>query len=361
VEKNVDLGKLHVTLKTVRCTTCHEEHRGLEGLIIREAALCINCHADLANTAPDTGMRNVDGFPDNHPQFRATLVADVYKGTFNRLDLGTKPAPIDHPGLHFSHKAHLVKGGFPPLGYKEMACADCHVAEPGGLGFKPITYDGQCKRCHSLKFERADLPWPDATVPHGDDSVVVSTVWNYYAGKALEGGIADPQAPAVVRRAPGTPLPNTAESQKDLQAWVSERALTTLKTVVLDDKRGCAYCHYGVGRRGTFDTTKFLPTSLKQPAMEKVQITAPVIMLDRFFPKAQFKHASHAASACEDCHDARHSEDSRDVLIPGKETCLGCHGAERASLKSQSTCTTCHVFHHNEFGLMRETTAAASR
>ncbi len=55
------------------------------------------------------------------------------------------------------------------------------------------------------------------------------------------------------------------------------------------------------------------------------------------------RHAPH-------CHDARHSEKSSDVLLPGIATCVACHGAERAVLKTRSTCTSCHLFHRQEFG-----------
>src|SRR2546422_8173263 len=30
-------------------------------------------------------------------------------------------------------------------------------------------YNQQCERCHSLNFERQDLPWPSGKVVHGDD------------------------------------------------------------------------------------------------------------------------------------------------------------------------------------------------
>lgn len=357
-EKTAELGPLRGRLDGTRCTACHEEHRGLGGLVIQEAALCVNCHRNLAETAPAAGIRDVASFPAGHPQFRATLVADSATGRLARVELGGKPPPRDAPGLHFSHAAHLVKGGFPPLGYKEMVCADCHVAEPGGLGFLPITYERQCKSCHALKFDRTDLPWPGAVVPHGDDSGIVAAVWNYYAGKALQGGIAPPAAPVLVRRAPGSPA-QAAELPRDALAWVAQRAEAALREVILDDKRGCAYCHFGSGPQGAFETAKFLPSPMAPAASARVRIVAPVVMRARFLPKARFNHASHAASACEDCHAARQSASSGDVLIPGKENCLRCHGPERAALKVQSTCTTCHGFHHTEFGVMRETGSAA--
>src|SRR5271154_63280 len=42
-----------------RCAECHEEHRGLDSLVIRERALCIDCHPSLAEAAPSAGVRDV--------------------------------------------------------------------------------------------------------------------------------------------------------------------------------------------------------------------------------------------------------------------------------------------------------------
>jgi len=361
-EANADLGGMRDAIDARRCTHCHEEHRGLRGLVIREAALCLDCHRDLATTAPGAGFKDVTGFPNGHPQFSATLVADAAKKELVRHELGTTPPPQDHPGLHFSHAAHLLKGGFPKLGYKEQVCADCHKPELGGQGFLPITYAGQCQSCHALKFDRSDLPWPDATVPHGDDSGIVAAVWNYYAGKALQGGSMAPQTPApapVARQAAGVPPPPPADSPpKDIEAWVRARTESALRGVILDDKRGCAYCHFGSGANGVFEPEKFLPSPMASAPTAQIRIVAPVLMETRFLPKARFDHAKHTATGCDDCHNSRTSESSADVLIPGEENCLRCHGAEDAALRTQSTCVTCHVFHHTEFGAMRKEAAA---
>ncbi|HVC51600.1 MAG TPA: cytochrome c3 family protein [Stellaceae bacterium] len=358
-EVHADLGPLHAKLATMRCTQCHQEHRGLKGLVIREAGLCVNCHRDLAGAAPGAGIKDVTGFPMGHPEFRATLVADPTGHRLVRHQLGTDPAPRDHPGLHFSHAAHLVPAGFPALGYKPMVCADCHKPEPGGLGFLPITYKGECQSCHALKFDSSvGLPWPDATVPHGDDSGIVAAVWNYYAGKALQTGITPPPAPpGVTRRAAGTPPPPAGTPPETVKAWVAKRTEEALRGVVLEPKRGCAYCHLGTGPNGKFELDKILPSPLAPAATTRVRIVAPVVMEARFLPKAQFDHAAHATSKCEDCHAARKSQSSSDVLIPGIQTCLRCHGGETAALRTQSTCITCHVFHHTDFGPMRMSTA----
>jgi predicted CXXCH cytochrome family protein len=324
-----DFAAAHRDLQGTRCAECHEEHRGLRSLVIREGALCVQCHRSLAESAPKAEIRDVRGFPDGHPQFRVSLVADAAKRSTRRVILGSDPKPADRPNLTFSHAAHLVPAGFPALGYKPMACADCHVSETGGEGFLPITYKGQCQHCHALKFD-AELPWQE--VPHGDDARVEAEIEGYYASIAVERGVPAPSAPEIERRVPGSVAP-TGSEPPGRRAWVRQQTARALG-IVFDEKRGCYYCHAPDPARGQFRV-------------------APVMMLIRFLAPARFDHAKHAPIDCIDCHDARQSQASSDVLIPGIERCTTCHGAETASFNVQSTCTLCHVFHRKELGPMR--------
>ncbi len=357
VMHGVKLGAVGEELATLRCVDCHTEHRGLEGSVIREAHLCLGCHRNLAETAPAAALRDIGGWPNGHPQFRATLVANAAKDETVRAELGTSPPPMDHPGIKFSHAAHLVKGGFPVLGYKEMECADCHVADPGGLTFLPITYKKQCESCHALTFDKVALPWPDAKVPHGDDVGVITAVWNYYAGLALQGGTSAAPiapAPAVERRAAGVPAPpSAAPPPSDTEGWVTTKSLTALR-IVFDDRRGCAYCHESMAANGAWDIDKILRGALP-PKAEGPKVVAPVMLRTRFLPNARFDHASHRGMTCEDCHASRTAQTSSEVLIPGIDNCTKCHGSENASLRAQSTCISCHIFHRSEFGAMRMT------
>ncbi len=335
LEATADLGRSRHDLETTRCAECHEEHRGVRALVIRAEALCVDCHATLAATAPKAGIANVSGFPAGHPEFRATVVADAAVPRFERRPLDGNPRPQDRSNLVFSHAAHLVPAGFlTPSGYKTMTCADCHVPEPSGQGFQPITFEGQCHSCHDLKFD-ADLPWRE--VPHGDVAGVVNAVQDFYARMALQGGVQDPDAPAFVRRPVGTPENPTETERRDALAWAKARAGDAM-SIIFDPKRGCAYCHVTGQSGGNFTV-------------------APVVLRTRFLPEATFDHAKHQALQCADCHDAAHSEKSSDVLVPGIESCVSCHGPERAALKAQSTCTSCHLFHRPEFGRMKTASA----
>jgi predicted CXXCH cytochrome family protein len=322
-------------LEQTRCAECHEEHRGLRSLVIREGALCIGCHRSLSKSMPNVGIGDVRGFPDGHRQFRVTLVADAATGKLQKADLGGDPKPVDHPNLIFSHAAHLVPEGFPILGYKPMVCADCHVPEPSGQGFLAITYKGQCHACHTQKFDAA---LPGKEVPHGDDERVITELEGFYASIALkEGGPGGgASAPAIERRLPDTfsPPPSDPISRR---AWVRQQTSRALG-IIFDKNRGCFYCHVPDSARGRFRV-------------------APVMMLSRFLAPARFDHAKHTPIECDHCHDARHSQASSDVLVPGIAMCVTCHGAEAASFKAQSTCTSCHIFHRQELGPMHQVVA----
>jgi predicted CXXCH cytochrome family protein len=355
-----NLGVMQQVLDARRCTDCHLEHRGTRGLIVSDMRLCLDCHRTLAEAASAADVSNVTGFPKGHPQFRATVVADAAKPSFQRVDVADKAAAIDRPGIKFSHAAHLVSGGFPALGIKQMGCADCHVAEPSGQGFQPITYKQQCARCHALDFDRQDLPWPNARVPHGDDAGVAAAVWNFYAGKVLQGGISEPPAPEVSQRVPGPPTRAIAETPgADPQAWVASKTEAVLQTVVFDEKRGCGYCHFGTGPQGAFEIAKAITSGAGQPRVPTARIVAPVILQSRFLPFAWFDHSKHVAVGCEECHAAAKAEAVGALLIPPIETCVGCHGGERAALRAQSTCTSCHGFHRDFLGPMRKAATAA--
>ena len=332
--------------------------------MIREARFCLDCHRNLNETAPATGMQDVGGFPKGHPQFRATLVADAAQGTTELvLHLGGTPPAIDRPGLKFEHQVHMDTTNYPALGDRRVkGCGDCHVPEPSGQGFLPITYKNQCQHCHELTFDNVALPWQNATVPHGDDTGVIATVWNYYAGLALQGGAASttPAGTAVERRAAGMPAPPVpSPPPADTRAWVTAKSATALR-VVFDEKRGCAYCHYSTGDKGAWDVDKILADALP-PKANPAHVVTPVVMRTRFLPNAVFDHASHRGMSCASCHAVAKpvANGMERLMVPGLDNCTQCHGAENASLHAQSTCITCHDFHHSAFGLMRSSAAGA--
>jgi predicted CXXCH cytochrome family protein len=366
LKPDVELGSFRTRMTESRCVDCHSEHRGVRGSVIRSAQLCLDCHRDLDKTAPAAGVQAATGYPDGHPQFRATLVADSANRQFARVKLDEGSVPVNHPGIKFSHALHLNPQIFAGLPLTVPLCSECHVAEPSGQGFLPITYKDRCQSCHQLRFDKVDLPWQDARVPHGDDTAVFDAVWNFYAAQALERGIA--AAPAEQRRGPGMPPAEPSVVPPEALTWVSDKWTAAL-AVIFDAKSGCGECHDGTGPNRAFDTRKILET-LVQAKRTPLHAVAPVMLQTRYLPNAVFDHARHRGVGCEECHTGRKAggsvppdsvnalslEDVNRVALPGIETCERCHAGEDAQLGTASTCLTCHVFHRaGEFGPMHLT------
>jgi hypothetical protein len=335
IQHHVDAPRFpNLVINKIPCGGCHHEHRGAHGVINQAQALCTDCHLDLKRTAANAELRDVGDFGERHPEFRVTVVADAAAKTRARVDLGSEARPVDHPNLKFSHKGHLDPIAWPRQ-MRKLACPSCHVTEPGGGLMQPIAFTRHCAECHdsSLKFEASA---PDRAVPHGNAALAQRSIKDFYARVALEGGVGDLSAPAVVRRRPGTPL---AEPERlEALAWAEQRAAAA-RSFVFDDLRGCGTCH-DVDRGG--------------PEFK----IAPVLLQTQFLPKAQFNHGKHTTVSCEGCHAARASIASSDVLIPGIATCRNCHGGESAGAKVRSTCISCHDFHKPGIGPLKPYTKA---
>ncbi len=332
VQHHVDMARFpKLRINTIPCGGCHQEHRGPQGVVTRAEVLCTNCHADLKRTASNAELRDAVAFgpPPLHPPFRVSVVADTATKTLTRVDLGGPTPPADHPNLKFSHRGHLKPAAW-PREMRQLVCADCHAPQPGGGLMQPINFTRHCAECHrdTLKFDAAA---PERMVPHGDATLAQRSIQDFYARLALEGGVTDLSAPAVVRRRPGTPL---AEPERlEALAWANQRALAG-RDFVFDDRRGCGTCHEVDRASADFKI-------------------APVLLQTHFLPKAEFNHARHMTIGCAGCHAASDSIASSDVLIPNIESCVSCHGGESASAKVRSTCISCHDFHKPGIGPLR--------
>ena len=340
-------------LTETRCATCHKEHEGPQPVTLNRQEFCADCHADFGNKAPASKLLPVGDFAKAHPQFQASVVTDPAGPAVQRAALpelppadvmqqikaaasidakrdlwqeavaaGGVPMPQENSGLKFPHDKHLTAGGVrSPTGKVEMQCTTCHVTEAGGELIRPISMERDCASCHRLHFDPAV---PNRTVPHGKPDEVQDMLRDFYAGVALKGGYADPTAPAIVRRRPGTEL-QEAERQEAL-AWAEGRAQSAIDAVM--GKSICGSCH-----------------TVTQDEASRAWTVAPVRVAQRWLPKGGFHHASHDTVACQSCHLAEISNTSADVLLPGIGTCQTCHGSEASVDKVPSPCVTCHIYH----------------
>ena len=120
VYRSDDLSRLVPSEKETPCFACHTEHQGREALIANVPdSRCLPCHA-------------FGSFNERHPQF----------------EFLAKSLP-DNANIRFPHILHVKE-----LRKKEnlldveKACLYCHVPEPDGKHFQPISFDRSCDACH---------------------------------------------------------------------------------------------------------------------------------------------------------------------------------------------------------------------
>ncbi|MSO88750.1 MAG: hypothetical protein EXQ89_02045 [Rhodospirillaceae bacterium] len=326
-------------LEETRCAACHKEHQGRQPAIQTAQALCDDCHVRLTAIVPTTKLINVSDFGRDHPEFRPSVVTDPATRTLARLPIGD-PALKENSNLIFPHDKHLVAAGVRgPTGLQKMVCNDCHRPETGGVGMRAVNMETECRDCHKLKFEAHAL---DREVPHGKPDEVAKVLNDFYGRVALEGGFEDPEAPAVVRRRPGSPLDEAARTEA--LAWARSRADATIEVVY--GKSICGSCH-------VVERT----TRLNERPNFRVK---PVLVAATWMPKGKFDHSKHKNTDCADCHAAPKSVASSDVLLPGIANCRRCHGGEDVTALVPSTCVACHVFHTPAMGPMRPRAVGAA-
>ncbi len=346
--------------RQARCASCHREHQDDRDLATLPGGLCSDCHARLETIVPDTILGNASDFGRHHPELRLALPADPDHRATRRT--AWSPVIEERSGLAFDHFRHVgqlvVDVGSGEK--RHLRCDACHTPEPGGHAMEPVSFDVHCRSCHGLVFDEA---FPERQAVHASLEEVRADLTEFYAWHALGGG-ADRGSgvPALVRGVPDAPL-EPAKREAAL-AW-AEEAAQRAETHLLSGDEHCAQCHrIEVGDGG--------------PRV------APVHLTRRWLPASDFSHAGHSATLCARCHVAaaaydpnfapshpkpdwaqtseipfalhdvaelagrglRPSRRSADVLVPGIETCRGCHGGANAPPpRVASDCGLCHAYH----------------
>ena len=299
----------------VRCASCHREHKGVKPVQRDDDRFCVDCHRDIRSRAPDAHVKDVADFAAAHPAFHLTAF---------------------DPHLAFPHDKHLDPRGVrsPKRGRVRLDCGSCHVPDASKRMFEPISMARACQECHRLDIEPAVTT---REVPHGDPKAAVAMIEEFYASLALN-GVADSFTKAfgvpgegLLRRV-GTPSPAEREDALRLATRKAAAVATDLFEV-----RVCKTCHE-VKRQSAPGAT-----------VPEWSI-APVKTTNRWMPQARFDHQAHGRTACKECHAVAGSKSSKDVRMPGIDTCRECHGGPHPQeSRVTSTCLLCHGFHDTRY------------
>ena len=325
-----------------RCVDCHTEHRGHDALVRVADRKCLACHAGLErhDGSASPFARTVSAFAEGgHPPF--PRYPDPGTIRFNHALHLAGPLPVMDLKQRRKQEDEARKKGIDPAtidwprpALKPLACADCHEAEEAGGVMKPIRYEAHCKECHPVGAQLAG-PWKGEALKRA----------SVFGREALEHprpgqGTAPVRAslrdalarfiarnPAFLERASGEaarPLPDRDAQDRKAEAafkWVGGQ-MEKIEKHVIEGVGGCRYCH----------------------ATEAGEVVKPAIPA-RWWKHARFRHDKHRMALCAECHPGvEHSKDTKDVLLPGLETCLKCHEAGGRS-KARAACMDCHAYH----------------
>jgi predicted CXXCH cytochrome family protein len=290
------------------CSSCHREHRGRVMLAATPDGFCVGCHSGGRRVASERA--EAASFPENHPPF--TTERDV-------VDPGT---------IKFNHQVHAKPELRGPNGPETLACTTCHQPEmvaarakrPATTGLmKPIEYEQQCARCHTLFFDER----LDAAAPHDEPKIVTE-----FVRRALSDHIA--KNPGDINRRDGPPrrLPLNfarvdAPPPRNAQEWVSRRTADAERLLW---EKTCVECH-----------------SVTRPAQtDALPAIAPANMRREWMTRAAFDHTPHLMVRCESCHAATDSRLTSDLLMPAASTCATCHAPGKGA---SAACAECHRYH----------------
>ncbi|TVV72480.1 cytochrome c3 family protein [Sphingomonas solaris] len=335
-------GKAQLAFKSAfnvpegRCVDCHTEHEGATAMPVTEQKFCSDCHADLKARLTDTAILNASDFGTDHPQFRPAVRTSAMPPVVQRLSLDARP--IEDNGLKFPHNVHLsttngvarmaqtmqVEFGFG----KSLACADCHVPDPSGTRFRPITMEQNCQMCHSLAFDK--IEGTVRTLRHGDPKQVVADLRAFYRST---GPVQPINLGGNARRRPGDFAAQATSARFSFASATRYGRADPAIRATFSEGGVCFECHKVVAPSqsgtGTFGIV-------------------PVKLPDRYMRKGWFDHAAHQTETCVSCHAAPTSASAGDLLLPKIESCRTCHGGETAHKEVKSSCAMCHDFHRDD-------------
>ncbi len=325
--------------KPLRCAQCHREHDDdMARFIVRDNALCTDCHADSRTEFPKLNLAAVTGFTlQTHPEFAVQLFEPVFDSTGTtftewRGQQKVLPNVVEQTNLKFSHQQHLDTERVRRMNDNgALTCADCHTLASDGEHFVPPTMERSCAACHELTF---DPSVRERQLPHGKPRDAMLLIQDYFARKLLDPNGA---APAAERRR----LPDVQGEEEEKCRGSALTCGLLRARVEIDNqftRRGCVSCHV-VTDTGAEDV------------LDRYQVR-PIRFSTDYFGNVHFSHKEHGVQkdksgddACLSCHGARTTEAGDPLMIPPLAKCLECHSERPQPDRLTLQCISCHAYH----------------
>jgi hypothetical protein len=332
-------------VRDTSCSVCHQEHQGNNGLLPVAAENCTACHGDQREMVA-SGLKSRSLPPGLFaPKLAAGVIAHPVARPSEGYTRVIKSFILDHPEfqplrdpsrdpnpLKFNHRIHL-EGDIPPVNGKKLDCASCHQPDATRAFMQRITFEQNCRACHSLNFDENN---PGMTLPHGDATQVrayLRSLPTQYADfAARERGLTRQEdIRAFVERQIGNLRTRTLSGENLERAVFFADAATGEATTIAGVTgparakfAGCAYCH------------EVTPRGEAAPAI------TPPRTPDRWLLHGRFSHARHETVACTQCHAAGQSTKTSDVILPTQKSCTECHSPQGGVTFD---CSACHTYH----------------
>ena len=329
------------------CSICHLEHQGGGPLPPVAAQHCTDCHGDAGQMADSAAKgRALPAVLFTKPVTPGVILFSAERpaagftqtiGSFTRQHpefMVNRLGQTDRDTLAFNHALHLAGKNIPLLAGKPLECASCHRPDASGAFMQRISFEQNCRACHSLQFDERN---PGMQLPHGNAAYVRAYLRSLPAQYAEHGArqlgitgkveLARYVEEQMLRLREQTRTGELLEEQvffSDARKGPAA-GIAGLEGPARAKFAGCAYCHEVTARANA------------------VPLVTPPVIPDRWMNHAKFTHAKHTSMACADCHAAAKSRLTSDIIMPTQQSCVECHSAKGGVSDS---CTTCHGYHN---------------
>lgn len=330
------------------CSSCHVEHKGSMSMKAVNVQHCVGCHGN--EEVMQAAARKGELIPAHHfdfqfdptrASFRAPRPTNGYTKVITEFSkdhpefLVHREKMKDPNTLRFSHATHVgMSPNVPLLNGKKLECISCHKPGPGGVYYENVTFEANCRSCHSLQFDREN---PGLTIPHGEPAFAQAFLrslpqqYANYANKS-KGLTGKAEVEQFVR-----------ERLKDMRDQFGSGEELEQKIFFSDERTAPSTAIGGLGSKGRSMFPGCAYCHEVKPGKDLPVVTAPV-MPERWLDRGRFDHSKHANVSCVTCHQqASFSQKASDINLPSKHMCATCHRPQGAA---RNDCLECHGYHN---------------